>query len=345
MGKKDENEGLDKDRRKALERFGGQWDEPLASWKLERLTLADLRLLLEHFAPLQDLIRAVAETPPATAHAASPAPTRPAHQPAHLPAQHLAMQQQAPAAPPDADHPSTPASHPGALAQECSALRQRCTQAEAALLAATEHGQRLQAELDQAQAQNRGLQADLLQCTSACKQLQQAQAQAEQAQTQLQKQLQRAQAETQASRAELGRRSSVPELALLRADAELAQRLELANLPPDDTQALIRTVAVLAQQDSLLRLWDAIKERCEAQQRSASPAEHTLLASALAWHNHNWATRPYQLQPADATAAYDYQRHQRSRHTPTGERLAEQRLPGLADGGGKPLRKALVCTH
>lgn len=329
MGKKDEIEGLDKKRREILDSLAQKWDEAPGKYFADKLTLADLRLLLEHFAPLQDLIRAVAASPLAAAH--------PASQAAPDAAPHAA-----PAAGPDA---GPDAHHPSALAQECSALRQRCAQPEAALLAATEHGQRLQTELDQAQAQNRGLQADLLQCTSACKQLQQAQALAEQAQTQLQKQLQRAQAETQASRAELGRRSSVPELALLRADAELAQRLDLANLPPDDTQALIRTVAVLAQQDSLLRLWDAIKERCEAQQRSASPAEHTLLASALAWHNHNWATRPYQLQPADATAAYDYNRHQRSRHTPTGERLAEQRLPGLADGGGKPLRKALVCTH
>ncbi len=321
MGKKDEIEGLDKKRREILDSLAQKWDEAPGKYFADKLTLADLRLLLEHFAPLQDLIRAVAASPLAAAHPAS-----------------QAAPDAAPAAGPDAHRPS-------ALAQECSALRQRCAQAEAAQAEAALHSQRLQTELDQAQAQNRGLQADLLQCTSACKQLQQAQALAEQAQTQLQKQLQRAQAETQASRAELGRRSSVPELALLRADAELAQRLDLANLPPDDTQALIRTVAVLAQQDSLLRLWDAIKERCEAQQRSASPAEHTLLASALAWHNHNWATRPYQLQPADATAAYDYNRHQRSRHTPTGERLAEQRLPGLADGGGKPLRKALVCTH
>ena len=133
-----------------------------------------------------------------------------------------------------------------------------------------------------------------------------------------------------------------PALDLLRDDPELAQAIGLAGLPDDDTQALIQTVAVLSQLDNLQRLWDALKERCEAGNRPASASELALLESALAWHNHNWLTRPYRLIEATPSSAYDFSRHLPSRHTPKGETVAALHLPGIADGSGKPLCKALV---
>ena len=168
----------------------------------------------------------------------------------------------------------------------------------------------------------------------------------EQASNQLKKELQQAQKELHASQAELARTGNAPmELALLREDTALAQALGLSPLPTDNTQALVQTVAVLAQRDNLERLWSTLKERCETDRRPASASESALLGAALAWHNHNWRTRPYLLIEAAPGMAYDYERHVRSCHTHTGETVAAQHLPGIADGSGTLLCKALVGTR
>jgi septal ring factor EnvC (AmiA/AmiB activator) len=295
LGKKDKDDDLDKDSRKRLEKLAEQWSETPSSWSLEKLTPVDLKLLLEHWAPLQDLIRAVAAGPAGAS--------------------------------------------PAALAQETTTLREHIAETVAARSAAEDDNARLLAELEKAQGQCRALQNDLAQCTATTQKFLQANGA-------LEKQMQQAQKDLAACSAELARSGSAPgELALLRQDAELAQRLELADLPADDSRALIQIVAVLAQRDNLERLWSALKERCEAQNRPAHDPERALLVAALAWHNYNWRTRPYRLVEATPGAAYDFERHLRSRHVASGEIVAELRLPGIADGGGKPLCKALVSTR
>ncbi len=299
MGKKDEDEGLDKKSRERLEKLAPEWSESRCP---EKLTLPDLRLLLEHFPPLQDLIRAIAAVPSGDA--------------------------------------------PGALAQETTALRERMDEAEAAQRAAEEELARIRVELGQAHSECRDLQKDLEQCSAATKQLLQTKQSLERAHKSLEKQLQQTQQELGDCRAQLARSGSAPaELTLLRKDAELAARLGLADLPDDDQQALVQVVAVLAQRDNLERLWGALRERCESHNRPAPAPEQALLSAALAWHNHNWRTLPYRLIDAALGTAYDFERHLRSRQTPTGETVGETRLPGIADGSGKPICKALVNTH
>lgn len=291
MGKKDKDVELDKDSRKRLEKLADLWAEPPSSWLLEKFTFADLRLVLEHFAPLHDLIRAITAVPAVDS--------------------------------------------PGTVTLETTDLG-----------AARNDLDRVQTELEDAQAQCRALQTELAQGNATIEKLRQALVEQEQARKPLEKQLQQTQKDLSACRAELTRHSSAPaELALLREDVELAQRLGLTDLPADATQAMIQVVAVLSQRDNLQRLWDALKDRCEAQNRPAREPERALLIAVLGWHNHNWRTRPYRCIEAEPSAAYNFEHHQRSRHTPTGESVGELRLPGIADSSGKPLCKALLSTR
>lgn len=300
MGKKDKVEELDKDRRKRLEKLAEQWSGEVPSWSLEKLTLVDLRLMLEQHEPLQDLIRDIASV--------------------------------------DAS--------PATAARETTELRSQRAKTESARSAVSLDLIRTENELEMAQAQCRALQQDLGKCTATVQQLLQDSQDAELTRKQLEKQLKQTQKELSTCRVELARSGSpVPELTLLRTDAELAQRLELTDLAADDTQALIQIVAVLAQRDNLERLWVALKERCEAQNRPARETETALLVAALTWHNHNWRTRPYRLIEAAPRSVYNYEQFLRSRHTPAGEIVSELRLPGISDGSGKPLCKALVSTH
>lgn len=292
---------LDKERRKRLEKIQEEWDGGTNLFP-ERLSLPDLRLLLEHHAPLQDLIRAIV----GTAQGGSPA----------------------------------------AAAKQTGELREQLEDAMATAQAATAAQEEAEATAQALREQCRGLQHDLDQCSAATQKLQQEKSSAQETLRQLEKQLQQVQKELAAARAELARAGTAPvELKLLQNDAELARRLELTDLPSDTTQALIRVVAVLAQRDSLERLWASLKERCESENRAAHAEERALLAAALSWYNHNWHNKPYQLAEAAVGTSYDYERHLRSQHTTSGEKISEFRLPGIADGSGRLICKALVSTR
>lgn len=311
MAKKDKNDVLNKDSSKRLEKLKGEWIPETSNlfFSPEKLTLPDLKLLLEHFAPLQELIRALVVAPAGTA-------------------------------------PTALVDETNALRAQISDTEDKLSNAEDKLREAQDSIAQALAELAQANSQCSALQDDLKQCNASAKTLLQQNKQHEQASKQLQKDLQAADKKLQASQAELARAgSAAPELALLRQDTALAQALSLSPLPSGDTEALIHIVAVLAQRDNLERLWSALKERCEAERRPASAAEQALLSAALAWYNYNWRTRPYRLIDAAPAAAYDFNAHLRSRHTTTGETITAQLLPGIADGSGNPLCKALVSTR
>lgn len=198
-----------------------------------------------------------------------------------------------------------------------------------------EESQRLQLECEKTLA-------ELNSCTATVRALEQKIRSLDDEHRQLQNQLQRASSELAEERA---RHSIAPELTLVRRDLQLAQDMGLADLPDDNTQALIQTVAVLAQLDSLKRLWGVLKDRCEAGKRQATTDERALLQAALAWHNYNWRSQPYRLIDAAAGSGFNYVDHQRSRHVTKGETVTALQLPGIADGNGKALCKALVTTR
>lgn len=298
MGK---DNNLDGASRKRLEKLTANWNGDLEAGSPEKLTVADLRLLLEQHAPLQDLIRAIAVAPTGE--------------------------------------------HPGAQAQKSCVLQEQNTDARYSHETVHAEFSKSSAELATAQQTINALKQELAQCTSTSQSLRDDKLSLEQAQCDLEKQLKQLQQQLNDAQAKLAKHGqALTELRLLRQDTDLAQKLGLANLSANDTAALIQVVAVLAQRDSLERLWTALRERCESGSRSANNDEVGLLTSSLAWYNHNWQNRPYQLISATVRSSYDYQRQQRSRHCTSGEIVTELRLPGIADGSNTPLCKALVIT-
>ena len=295
MGKKDKEDELDKDSRKRLEKLGDNWEEPVSTWGLEKLTLADLRLLLEHHTPLQDLLRAIVTS-----------------------------------------------SADGSLvmvAKEPTVLLESTAEEDTSSRSVDAGYARMQSELGEAQAHCGALQNDLEKCTAATQQLLQANGK-------LEKQLRQAQKELASCRSELARSCNAPEaLVLLRRASELAQRLELADLPDDDTQALIRTVAVLSQMNNIERLWDTLKEACERESRPASAEETALLKTALDWHNHNWQKKPFALHRPGEGKHFDFSKEQRAAPFSGGETLSAVWLPGIVASNGAVQKKALVTTQ
>ncbi len=308
MGKSEKRDDeLDKDSRKRLEKLEADWAKPPASYSLGGLSASDLRLLLEHCEPLQDLLRRI------VAGAGAPATAAPA---------------------------SSSAGFDVAATEE---LRAELARTRRELKQSNSDRQKAKALFDQIHQECQKVQGDLTTCTAEGKKLKQANEGQKQEIKMLETELQEVRKrlkDCQASQA-----SAPPELALLRGDPELSNQMGLTGLPTDNTHALIRMVAVLAQRVNLERLWGVLKERCESSKRPASTDELALLESALAWHNHNWPARPYRLIEVAPGNGYDFEQHLRSRHNSRGETVAALHLPGIADGGGHIVCKALVHTR
>jgi len=165
-------------------------------------------------------------------------------------------------------------------------------------------------------------------------------------QSKLEKTRAKAKAE-QAQLVEIQRRTERfhPALAALRSIPDVARQMELANLPPDPFDAMIRTVAVLAQRDNLERLWDALADQANRDRAAPGPQALEVLSSALDWYNQNWKSRPWLLDLPKPDTPIDFHRHQRAPATPTGETIVQVWLPSVLDGSGKIVRKALVITR
>lgn len=261
-----------------LEKLQKQWEKPVNDYfGHEQLRVADLRLLLEHFPPLQALIRAIAAGENATA----------------------------------AELEDDQADEAGQAAQPAVYAPPR------------EMERSLREELPRSEAQLQKLLQDNRKQEQVCRQLKDELA------------------EAQRSRAV----AAPAELILLREDAALADAMGLAALSEDDLLAWTQVVAVLAQRDNLERLWSVLKTRCEAERRPANEGELRLISSALTWLNHNWRARPYRLREAAPSTVFDFDTQQRSSHAAAGDMVAELWLPGIADGGGRLLCKALVLTR
>lgn len=297
---------LPREQSKMLEKLGKQWDKPTTEYLLDRLTLPELRLLLEHFQPLRDLIRSIADPQVASEqHAISTLRSELSQLEAQLQQLHASKQ---------------------ALEQQLHSTQTQLREAQQAEQRASQQLSQTQQQLQQAQTASHALQQQLERST--------------QERNALQQQVASLQARLQ-QHAAFGAASAV--LQTLRQDNALATRLGLANLGTDSDSAL-RVVAVCAQRDTLERLFNIAAEQAN-QHRTALPvAWQQLLETALAWYNHNWQTHPYRLETPAAGTAYDFNRHKRAAHTPTGESVQQTLVPGLADSSGKLQIKPLVAT-
>lgn len=270
-------EKLDMDSKKRLEKLEEAWGKG----SCEGIAVSDLRLLLENFAPLRDLICQIV-----------------APEPSHRPVTQFGETSAYTAAAPE-------------VHTEDAQVLQNSQQAMIDLKACTAQTDKLLKERDDCKQDKKDLRSEI---------------------KQLQKQLEQA------------RTKAVPELAFLRSDPQLAQSMGLSDLPEDDTQALMQTVAVLAQIDNIKRLWGVLKDRCETDKRTATDNERALLQVALSWHNHNWRSLPYGLIEIDTASRYRYETQLRSHYVTKGETVVATHLPGIVDGKGNVLCKALVQT-
>lgn len=135
--------------------------------------------------------------------------------------------------------------------------------------------------------------------------------------------------------AELGLLNSV------RADAELAA-VWLSNSGEAEGRQLARLVAITAQWDQVLYLWDRLAGRCKSEQRPATTAECGILDACLSIHNLIWQGREAHLLRAERGETYDHRKHQRGR--PSGEKVLAEWLPGLTNAGGQVQKTPLVGT-
>jgi len=297
MSKKSETTPLDRRAQDRLDRLSRDWESDPSSYFLEKLTPADLRLLLEHFKPLRRLIREIA--------AGSAAPS-------------------------------------GEESAELDALREELEEARAAQ-------EELRRERDEALAAQKRLRDQLHAAEQTHETLRRERDAARREREELQQRYRTLEAELAASRSEAQtlrqRRSDHPVVAILRRDTALAAALGLEALDGPEPEPLIRTVAVLAQMETIRRLWDRLKERCERERRPATGDERLLLETALAWHNHNWPSKPYQLVAPQPGSAYDFNSHQRATATASGDTIAALWLPGIMDGSGRIQQKPLVTTQ
>lgn len=141
------------------------------------------------------------------------------------------------------------------------------------------------------------------------------------------------------------RRQLASQLAFLqavRADEELSAQW-LGTDQEDEGQQLVRLIARVSQWDTVVDLWDLLATRCKQNKCAATPAEHQILAAALATHNLRWIGRQAGFRHADIGTTYDYRHHQRLATT-TGDTVRSQCLPGLVNAGGESQKLPLVQT-
>jgi hypothetical protein len=138
----------------------------------------------------------------------------------------------------------------------------------------------------------------------------------------------------------------------LAAELDLLKHLEndkdlrndwLGTLPATEGEQLRQLLAVAAQWERILQLWDFLANRCKQAQRAATPAEQALLAGSVAIHNLIWIDKAACLFSAELETNYDYQQHERA--TPKGDIVIEEWLSGLKNPAGQIQKNTLVKTR
>lgn len=310
MGKKKKLE-LDEKASKRLAKLAEEWDkQDIGYGWLTSVSVADLRLLFEHFAPLRQIIRDIAlDQGPAAQEAAPQSLEAEESLEARLAAARAEAQTLR------AEAARLARAVEDAIRERDEARRQLVERdAERARLAkeaqaAQDETQRLHDKLRAAARENEALAREL---------------------------------ETVRCRPPLGKAGEV--LAFLCRQEDLLKRLGLEGLS-GDAESLVRMVAVLAQKDNVLRLLEALGEAAQTRRAPLAENERELLEAAVGWLNHNWKTKPYRIVWPEAGAPFNYDAHKRASYTPSGERLAKALAPGLQNSQGGWECKPIVVTE
>jgi hypothetical protein len=144
---------------------------------------------------------------------------------------------------------------------------------------------------------------------------------------------------------DLLREALAPELQLLarvRADDQLRQAW-LGAAEESEGRQLVRLVAVAAQWNQILLLWDRFAERCKQAQREATAAERDIFRHCLCIHNLIWqGPQQARTQPAVLGAPFNERLHERG--MAKGSTVNAEWLPGLVNVAGQVQRRPLVAT-
>lgn len=131
-------------------------------------------------------------------------------------------------------------------------------------------------------------------------------------------------------------------LVLLAKDHDLRDSW-LGAPPATEGEQLCQLLAVAAQWERMLQLWDFLADRCKQAQRAATPDEQQLLTASLGIHNLIWREKAACLLNVEANTPFDYLQHERA--NAKGDTVSEQWLPGLKNPAGQLQKKPLVKTR
>ncbi|MFC4487314.1 hypothetical protein [Tepidiphilus baoligensis] len=298
----------DKKPQNRLDDLRKEWEEMPGNCKwIPWLTAGDLRLLLEHYEPLRELIRNIATNQEGRNERRGAIESGSAI---------IAMNQNA------AVEEQRAKENWEALQRQMTAL----TEENATLRSRIEQNER---DLSDKNAQISACQEKLSSYESENRRLEEALKKRDQ-------QLERLQKE-----------SKPAELAALRnwlsRNPDAARRLGLQGLG-DAWADLARAVAVLAQWGSIECLHEILTET--AKKHGITDEEGIeILHMALTWYNYNWQKSPFRLERPSPDAAFDYNCQQRILATPTGETITRVLVPAIVDSNGKVICKAVVETR
>lgn len=117
----------------------------------------------------------------------------------------------------------------------------------------------------------------------------------------------------------------------------------LGTLPATEGEQLRKLLAIAAQWERILQLWDFLANRCKQAQRPATVDEQQLLTASVAIHNLIWTDKTASLVSAELETTYDYQQHERA--NAKGDIVIEEWLSGLKNPAGRIQKNTLVKTR
>jgi len=132
-------------------------------------------------------------------------------------------------------------------------------------------------------------------------------------------------------------------LQLVQQDQELAAAW-LNEASETEGRQLVRLIAIAAQWDQILQLWDRLADRCKEEQRPASKNELEILESCLEVHNFIWRETQARRHSLSEEYGLDFDYRQHERGTPKGDKITAEWLPGLFNAAGQLKKKTLVQT-
>ncbi|MBB1077301.1 hypothetical protein HUU62_23120 [Rhodoferax sp. 4810] len=136
-------------------------------------------------------------------------------------------------------------------------------------------------------------------------------------------------------------KSELTLLTQVKNDADLAAWWRV-NTNDNEGRQLLQLVALAAQWDQVLQLWERLAARCKENQRPATAIERAILSGAVQIHNLIWRDKQAELQSVTIGTPFDYKNHERG--AAKGEVIRDEWLPGLRNAAGDLQKKPLVAT-